>query len=56
VRDLFMAAPLLRGVSPRFGHHSCTTSSDGAVASIFNSNRECAGVLAKDRWVRVPPD
>ena len=22
---------------PRFGHHSCTTSSDGAAASIFNS-------------------
>ena len=25
------------GVLPRFGHHSCTTSSDGAAASIFNS-------------------
>jgi hypothetical protein len=23
--------------SPRVGHHSCTTSSDGAAASIFNS-------------------
>ena len=32
-----MAAPLLRGVLPRFGHHSSTTSSDGAAASIFNS-------------------
>jgi len=49
--NFFMAAPLLRGVLPRFGHHSCTTSSDGAAASIFNSQWGCAGELTNDRRV-----
>ena len=51
VRDFFMAAPLLRGVMPRFGHHSSTTSSDGAAASIFNSQWDIP--LDSDQSVRT---
>jgi predicted O-methyltransferase YrrM len=53
-----MAAPLLRGVLPRFGHHSSTTSSDGAAASIFNSQWDIPLVfndIDKDGYVASLP-
>ena len=40
---------------PRFGHHSCTTSSDGAAASIFNSQWDIPLLSEVEEILRMAP-
>src|SRR2546422_10094010 len=51
---LFSWRLLVGGLTPAASHPSCTTSSEEPPLSNFNSDRECARELTKDRRACSP--